>query len=73
MPVNTHQVLCFNGPKQRPENCDEINHIFVIRGDFKSTNYCPCTRGCTFFDETHENSFKLKPARAPFTSKKADV
>uniref|UniRef100_A0AC35FSD4 Uncharacterized protein n=1 Tax=Panagrolaimus sp. PS1159 TaxID=55785 RepID=A0AC35FSD4_9BILA len=73
IPVNTHQVLCFNGPKQKPKNCEEVNHIFVIRGDFKSTNICPCIRECTFFYQTHRNSFKLQPARAPSTSKKANI
>uniref|UniRef100_A0A914Q961 Uncharacterized protein n=1 Tax=Panagrolaimus davidi TaxID=227884 RepID=A0A914Q961_9BILA len=72
IPVNSHQVLCYNGPKQKPDNCDEVNHIFVIRGDFKSTNVCPCIQECKFTDQTHVNSFKLKPGRAPSTPTKAD-
>uniref|UniRef100_A0A914Q2F7 Uncharacterized protein n=1 Tax=Panagrolaimus davidi TaxID=227884 RepID=A0A914Q2F7_9BILA len=66
IPVNSHQVLSYNGPKQKPDNCEEVNHIFVIRGDFKSTNICPCIRECKpLFDQTHLNTFKLKRGRAP--------
>uniref|UniRef100_A0AC34FRM9 Spaetzle domain-containing protein n=1 Tax=Panagrolaimus sp. ES5 TaxID=591445 RepID=A0AC34FRM9_9BILA len=60
-PINSHLFTCYRGiRKQYPE---DVNHIFVIRGDCESKKLCACSRGCVFERNYHPNGFIIDAER----------
>uniref|UniRef100_A0A914YKK8 Uncharacterized protein n=1 Tax=Panagrolaimus superbus TaxID=310955 RepID=A0A914YKK8_9BILA len=58
-PINSHQFVSYNGT-EKPKNCDEINHVLIIRGDKQPNKLRACSRGCTFTDISHSNNITIE-------------
>uniref|UniRef100_A0AC35FCS1 Uncharacterized protein n=1 Tax=Panagrolaimus sp. PS1159 TaxID=55785 RepID=A0AC35FCS1_9BILA len=66
-PLNSHQFLCYYGGEAVPEpdNPNDINNIFILRGqhgkEWQFDNLRECTRGCFIpTDKSHSLYYDLQ-------------